>query len=199
MKGLAITNCELIRTVHNSFSRTEAFVVDDKSLKGKSEDVYHFISYVPVAGVLFELDGLKRGPISHGECTREDWLDKVCPIIQKRIERYSNSEIRFNLLAIIKNKKNTYLQQLQALQEKRQSIMQTDEAQTEEELLTIRQQIETLEKKIAAEESKFNQWKIENIRRKHNYIPFLVNLLKILAEKGELLPLIEKARAKNNQ
>jgi ubiquitin carboxyl-terminal hydrolase L5 len=57
-------------------------------------------------------------------------------------------------------------------------------------------EIRSLQQKIEAEKEKFKNWKAENIRRKHNYIPFFVNLLKILADKGQLVPLVQAAQKK---
>lgn len=67
--------------------RPEPFIYSGGKQDESSEDVYHFISYLPYKGRLYELDGLKKGPINLGPCTEEDWLEKVCPEIQKRIEK----------------------------------------------------------------------------------------------------------------
>lgn len=56
-----------------------------------------------MGGRLYELDGLKPAPISHGSCSPNEFPDKVIPVLQRRIERYPAQEIRFNLLAMVQD------------------------------------------------------------------------------------------------
>ena len=87
MKGLAISNSEVIRSVHNSFARQTLFEFDP-SVSSKNEDVFHFVGYVPIDGRLYELDGLKAGPIDLGNIpVGMEWTDVVRPIIEKRIKK----------------------------------------------------------------------------------------------------------------
>ncbi|URE17224.1 Ubiquitin carboxyl-terminal hydrolase, family 1 [Musa troglodytarum] len=94
------------RTAHNSFARPEQFVAEEQKVGGKD-------------------DG---GPISLGLCSGGpgdlDWLRMAQPIIQERIDRYSEIEIRFSLMAIVKNRKEMYTAELKELQKKREHLVQ---------------------------------------------------------------------------
>ena len=220
LKGLAISNSEKIRTAHNSFARPEPIMEDQRGPSG-DEEAFHFIAYMPVDGQLYELDGLKKGPISHGPCTAEDWMGKACPVIQRRIERYASSEIRFNLMALIKSRRDVLEQRSAALELRKARCMsamggggQGESMEVDDdpegplpagddalmaELARLEGEAAHVRGQIEAETAKAQGWKDENIRRKHNYIPFIFNFLKVLAEKNKLEPLIEKARQGGGQ
>lgn len=131
-KGLTLSNAATIRTVHNSFARQTLFEMDNKKA-AKDEDVFHFIGYVPINGRLYELDGLKEGPIDLGAVSAgEDWLNVVRPIIQKRIDKYSEGEIHFNLMAIVSDRQLVYQRRIdEILNGSGETDMDTDDKQDE--------------------------------------------------------------------
>jgi ubiquitin carboxyl-terminal hydrolase L5 len=67
------------------------------------EDVFHFIGYTVRNDILYELDGLQPYPISHGPCTRDEFPEKIIPVLTKRIDRYPPEEVRFNLMAVCRD------------------------------------------------------------------------------------------------
>jgi len=79
LRGLALTNFSFLRNLHNSLSRSSERADLDialmeaanakrgtKSAGWEADEMFHFIAYVPVNGVLWELDGLRRQPVRLG-------------------------------------------------------------------------------------------------------------------------------------
>ena len=188
-KGLTLSNSDPIKQVHNSFSRQQMFEFDEQSAR-KDDDVFHFIGYLPIDGRLYELDGLKDGPIDHGAIGKDaDWLDVARPIIEKRISRYNNDEIHFNLMGIVSDRMNIYQSRMEVIaQQMQDGGMDTDALQQEQTELKI---------KMQQEEDKMKRYKVENTRRRHNYLPFIMELLKILAQQGKLVGLVNTAKEKS--
>jgi ubiquitin carboxyl-terminal hydrolase L5 len=195
LKGMAIGSSEEIRTAHNSFARIDPFLSDEDTKKSTKIDddsnVFHFIAYIPKNGHVYEIDGLKSGPIVVGSYTNiaeeavasggEAWLSVARLAIQERIERFSSSEIKFNLMAVVRDRRID-------LQSSLENIILTGETlHNEEDVIFVRD-------KLAALEEKRNMWKRENERRRHNYLPFCVELLKALARSGKLTQITQEAR-----
>lgn len=197
MKGLALSNSEVIRQVHNSFARQQMFEFDAKS-STKDDDAFHFVSYVPLNGRLYELDGLRDGPIDLGPCNQDDWIGVVRPVIEKRMQKYCEGEIRFNLMAIVSDRKKIYEKKISELQ-KQLSEVEPMETDNNSLINSVQSEIAKYQLLLEEEQQKTKRYKIENIRRKHNYLPFIMELLKTLAEHQQLIPLVEKAKEKQTR
>lgn len=226
MRGLSIGNSDTIRRVHNSFARPEPFLLEKRAATDK-DDAYHFISYVPVRGQLYELDGLQAGPIAHGAVTDEDWLARAKQVVRARMERYSQQEVHFSLMAVVSDQRRPLQRQLAALYLKRCAMAGADapalpstledqaavaislfpEAAAEGgaddaaaaaagSLERLDAQLASVARSLSAEEERHEKWRLENVRRRHNYIPFVVEVLRVLASKGALMPLVEQSRGR---
>lgn len=187
IKGDVIGEHNEIKKIHNSFARPEPFVSDGiKRIATKDDDVYHFIAYIPFKDYVYELDGLQKGPIKLCEINKENdsWVNSAVPHIQERIQLYSETEIRFNLMAVTKDQRVVVKDKINKLKES----SNVDENQ----VYNLQQDLKDLE-------SKFESWKAENIRRKHNYIPFIMNLLQVLAKEDKLPSMIDKAKERRKE
>jgi len=204
-RGLAISNSEKIRLEHNKFSHPEPFVFA-KTVAKDGDDVFHFVSYIHFKNAIYEIDGLQKGPILiEDNVKNEEWIKKVKPSIQNRINLYSQSEIKFNLLAIVPdkldkakkveedlNKRKKYVEGLINGQKPSSEDKDMEEynKMSKEQLESTLKDFENLIKNnaqtIKDEEYRVSKYKEENERRQFNYIPFIYELLKTMAEKGEL-------------
>jgi len=193
MRGLSLSNSKEIKEAHNSFNRPDAFELPEDNAKDEEGEAYHFVAYMPYKGKIYELDGLKEGPIECAEYvtgTENAWHEACQKVLRERMEAYTKSgqsEIRFNLLKVVKNRQAVYQPKLKALQDRLSSVGESHD---------ILAEIQQLENKIAEEKEKFRKWDLENTRRKHNYIPMILCYLKHLTQKGLLKQLALKALTK---
>ncbi len=218
---MALESADVIRLAHNSFAHPEPFEYEEVAAK-EGDDVFHFISYLPFKGNVYELDGMQKGPVLIGPVEPgKDWLDVARDAIQKRMQEYTTSEIHFNLLAIVGDRKEILEYELHKDQVMKAHIGkilgypadQPDPAPAD--LEKYKSDIESLPKDLKDlaslygtlqarihehqlllqyEEDKRKKWHAENQRRRHNYLPFVFEFLKLLAAKGKLPAMIEKAK-----
>ena len=201
MRGLSISNQEEIRSVHNSFSRQEQFSVERAATK--DDDVFHFVAYVPHNGRIYELDGLRQTPIDHGAFSSDGgsggagagdngWLPRVREVLYARMQSYPMGEIRFNVLAV----RGSVLAGAASRRDEIQALLMSlgDASSTESAALTA--EAAECEATIAREEALRERYHIENERRKHNYIPLFLGLLRGMAQRGQLASAYDKAKTK---
>jgi len=215
-KGIAIGNSDMLRTVHNSFARPEPFLHDDVKVASDGDDVYHFIAYVPVQGRVYELDGLKQGPILLGDVAGgADWWSVAQPAIEARMSRYSQSETHFALLSIGEKRSAVLESEIAAITARLSAIEVASStghgratvladgfqlAGDDTGLLSQREstllELETLRGELADETHKLKKQAEENVRRKHNYVPLAIALIRHLAARGKLAAMTDAGKAR---
>ncbi|XP_066553806.1 ubiquitin carboxyl-terminal hydrolase BAP1 [Amia ocellicauda] len=131
-KGYAIGNAPELAKAHNSHARPEPRHLPEKQngiSAVRTMEAFHFVSYVPIKGRLFELDGLKAYPIDHGPWgEEEEWTDKARRVIMERIGLATAGEpyhdIRFNLMAVVPDRRIKYESKLHVLKMNRQTVLE---------------------------------------------------------------------------
>ncbi|GAA5992938.1 hypothetical protein JCM5350_007811 [Sporobolomyces pararoseus] len=183
-RGEIITNSQKIREVHNSFARSDPFHLEDNQPQSESEDAFHFISYVPIDGQLFELDGLKQKPVSHGKIPEgSDWTDLARQVLERRIASYPAGEVMFNLLAIT-SRLASLRSQLSTIEAKPESERSSEEVA----------KLSDMREKVGDIEARLKDWEVENSLRRHNYIGLVHAVLVEMAKQGQLKGRIEEAK-----
>lgn len=176
MCGETVSNSDLIRGVHNSFSSPSIIVDEDPSrppdnYDDKNDGLFHFIGYIFKNGYIYELDGLKNYPIKHTQCDNLQQFNETLPqILMERINKYNN-EVRFSLL-VVSNDKLKYSQEI------------GDDYMIQQEL------------------NKRQIWDKEIELRKHDYTNLFVKIMKDISKNSsdeEWNEILNKAREKSKQ
>jgi ubiquitin carboxyl-terminal hydrolase BAP1 len=91
-------------------------------------EAFHFVSYVPINGRLFELDGLKPYPMDHGPWKEhEEWTEQFRRVITDRLGMATGEQlqdIRFNLMAVVPDRRLAISHKLTMLKTNRQIVLE---------------------------------------------------------------------------
>ncbi|KAI0295875.1 ubiquitin-specific protease [Multifurca ochricompacta] len=178
-RGLAFTSADWLRAAHNALSPPSAISLDGLGLPKSTEDAYHFIVYLPVFGSVYELDGLKQSPITHGpyEEGGEGWVARARGAIEARIDTYPPGSLEFSLLALRDDPLPALESQFAEAQAIGDAVRGADLAQ-----------------RLSDEHAKREQWAFENSLRRHNYVGLIHSLALALAKAGRLDAAADGAR-----
>ena len=197
-KGIFLSNCQILKKEHNRFKIIESNLNDEEA------DIYHFVTFIHFKNSIYEIDGLREGPILIEENIEfKDWISKVIPYLKEKINLFSNNEIKFNLMALtpdklelLKTNKEKLLKQKNFIEEKikgnneisKEKIFEElngmNKEQLEKRLEKIEKEINDCNNGINIEKMKINKYKEEKERRQFNYNPLIFELLKIMGENG---------------
>lgn len=122
LKGEAISNMKDLADIHERYSDKEHDqTINNRKRKRRSkqtlnnEDCFHYISFVPINNILYELDGLEPYPISHGEIINDNWVKHAKEIIKNKIVanqiKPNQMDLSYSLMAIVDNKNQRLIQQ----------------------------------------------------------------------------------------
>lgn len=210
-KGYAIANMVELSHAHNRHARPPNTVLTSIARKGSVissahallPETYHFVSYVPIEGRLFELDGLKEYPIDHGPWgDHEDWTDLFQRTISFRLAESEN--FLFNLMAIIpdqapelnKDLKLLYKEQKTLLRrtlnivtgerEKVTSNADSDDDGNDEEPLSeeVRSKIEEVARRLPSEPSQLED--VISGGGENDEDKLRVSIAKVIVNEGEI-------------
>ncbi|KAI8882889.1 cysteine proteinase [Backusella circina FSU 941] len=106
-RGIALGNSPHIRKIHNSYAvgetKANAAIQANTQLTEDDlvdEDSFHFVSYIPKDGFIWELDGLKSRPVKLAPIKEDEhWLETLGPILGQKM----SDDVQCNILVAIKN------------------------------------------------------------------------------------------------
>ena len=174
-RGKAIGNNKIIRDAHNNFAQPSEVL--QKKISEHVPDgmgtCYHFIGIVPYNGILLLLDGLSEAPIVIGTVEENWYKDGIKPFFEGLVN--ANNNVEFTILAVVHNQINKY-----------QQLIENAEKENNKDMIPMYKEI------VEEEEDIIKKERIENRRRKHDYMQLALNSLMLLAKYQKLDSQVEK-------
>ena len=194
-RGITLSNCEILKKENNKFK-----------VSNNEGDIYHFETFIHFRNEIYELDGLREGPILFDKNVEfKDWIKKIKSFLNEKINLYSNNELKFNIMVLIPDKLEQLTNKKELLTSQKnyiddiikgnnditnekqfEGLKEMNKDELEKKLKKLEIEINECNNGINIEKMKINKYKEENERRQHNYNPLIFELLKIMGENNIL-------------
>ena len=190
-RGLSVGNSDELRRAHNSFSNDSQLLLQATKPDRKRKHVddprtrlYHFSTYICVLNRkdamydVYEIDSLYNdAPLRVLRDKTYDGAQKqLISFLTEKLQKFGQNDLFFSLMALVSDP-------LPALQRRLSAAKEAGDSG--EEVL--------LQEAIADALERLEGQKKENARRRTNYMPFLIQLLKSLAQNGTLAAVVESS------
>ena len=217
-KGRAIGNYPHLARTHDNHAKPNRLKPLAKGQmvvsSASTQDTFHYSSFVPIGGRLYEMDGLKPYPVDHGQWTQiEGWTTLFQDIIQRRLNQ--SKDICFNLMAVVRDPMQDLVRTVERhQQEQRLSLTALARLTPPDDLvqsltaklvraepipkehatvaaaiqnvLEARSHLEASRKELSCEQEVRQGYLLDHARRTHDYNPAIQEFIKALARHGQL-------------
>ena len=217
-KGRAIGNYPHLARTHDNHAKPNRLKPLAKGQmvvsSASTQDTFHYSSFVPIGGRLYEMDGLKPYPVDHGQWTQiEGWTTLFQDIIQRRLNQ--SKDICFNLMAVVRDPMQDLVRTVERhQQEQRLSLTALARLTPPDDLvqsltaklvraepipeehatvaaaiqnvLEARSRLEASRKELSCEQEVRQGYLLDHARRTHDYNPAIQEFIKALARHGQL-------------
>lgn len=216
-KGRAIGNYPHLARTHDNHAkpnRLKPLAKGQVVVSSSTQDAFHYSSFVPIGGRLYEMDGLKPYPVDHGEWTQmEGWTALFQCIIQQRLNQ--SKDICFNLMAVVHDPMQDLLRTVERHQQEQRLTLtalarlsppddlvqsltaklvkeetipeeHTSVAEAIRNVLEARSRLEASRKELHCEQEVRQGYLLDHARRTHDYNPAIQEFIKALARHGQL-------------
>jgi ubiquitin carboxyl-terminal hydrolase L5 len=151
------------------------------------------VAFILYDVVVCRVDGLKPGPFDLGTFDASlpfGWHSVAQPAIETRMQQFGAAETHFALLRICQKRSSVLESVIASLNSQLEASMQIE---NDSERQNITAQLAKYNALLDEERQKEAGHAAENVRRRHNYIPFIVEMLHSLSKAGKLTAMIDRA------
>lgn len=209
LRAAAVCSSAAVRDAHNNAAREQLnghphLLDEDGKVRTAmlADELWMYSVYVPARGgsMLYQMEGMSDGAQVLGHCSPSnpnEWISIALEYINERISVFQQHNSQFLVFALVTNSAKQSEDEYPRVSRKGKSGRSDSGGITLQKDFSDRRHrydddgdVEIAENDSDFEDSETNQEEQERISATHNYEPFFVEMLKLMASRGDINALI---------